>query len=61
MTTFSDNYSNQSTIFGKNTFLSVDFGSALNDNVIVLGSSRTEKKHIHLLNQALFDQLFELY
>lgn len=45
MTKFSDKYSRQSTIFGENTFLPVDFRSALNDNVIVLGSSGTGKTH----------------
>lgn len=43
--TFSSEYLPNSTILGKNTFLPIDFQHALNDNVIVMGSSGTGKTH----------------
>lgn len=43
--TFSSEYLPNSTILGKSTFLPIDFQHALNDNVIVMGSSGTGKTH----------------
>lgn len=43
--TFSSEYMPNSTILGKNTYLPIDFQHALNDNVIVMGSSGTGKTY----------------
>ena len=42
---FSSEYMSNSTILGKHTYLPIDFQHALNDNVIVMGSSGTGKTH----------------
>lgn len=39
------NYLRQATIFGKHTFLPIDFGHAKNDNTLVVGSSGTGKTY----------------
>ena len=38
-------YLKEATIFGKNTFLPIDFGHAKNDNTLVVGSSGTGKTY----------------
>lgn len=43
--TFSNEYLPNSTILGQHTFLPIDFEHALNDNVVVMGSSGTGKTY----------------
>lgn len=42
---FTDQLIAESTIFGQQTYLPIDFAHALNDNVLVIGSSGTGKTH----------------
>lgn len=42
---FTDQLTAESTIFGQQTYLPIDFAHALNDNVLVIGSSGTGKTH----------------
>ena len=42
---YSEKYLKNSTILGKHAFLPIDFKNALNDNVVVLGSSGTGKTY----------------